>query len=166
MSGERGGGAFRVLKSRTVMYCAVVQRFAVYVAVDTNENWSRGCVARMLASEFLCVNREAIKYRFDGVPMDSPRGAQRQAVQAAQHEPTGCALAQQSGDFCDARLTRAPQETGESLGSPSFGYFSWRRKKSDWPRAGTKRAGARHRSGWEGKHHPLPQHLSPRWRGE
>ena len=73
--------------------------------------------------------------------MDSPRGAERQAVQAAQHEPTGCASAQHSGDFCDARLTRAPQETGESLGSPFLGYLFWRSKKGNWPRAATKRAG-------------------------
>lgn len=48
--------------------------------------------------------------------MDSPRGAQRQAVQAAQCEPTGCASAQHSGDLCDARLTRAPQGNSESPG--------------------------------------------------
>ena len=89
----------------------------------------------------LATHREAIKHRFERVPVDSPRGAQRQAVQAAQHEPTGCASAQHSGDFCDARLTRAPQEIGESLGSPFFGYFLWRSKESDWPRAATERAG-------------------------
>ena len=100
----------------------------------------------MRASGFPWVNREAIKYRFEGVPMDSPRGAQRQAVQAAQHEPTGVvarSACHASGDFCDARLTRAPQGNSESLGSPSFGYFSWRSKKSDWPRAATERVGGK-----------------------
>ena len=78
--------------------------------------------------------------------MDSPRGAQRQAVQAAQCEPTGVvarSACHASGDFCDARLTRAPEETGESLGSPFFGYFIWRSKESDWPRAATERAGGK-----------------------
>ena len=64
--------------------------------------------------------------------MDSPRGAQRQAVQAAQHEPTGVvarSACHASGDFCDARLTRAPQETGESLGSPFWVTFLAKQKR-------------------------------------
>ena len=66
--------------------------------------------------------------------MDSPRGAERQAVQAAQHEPTGCASAQHSGDLCDARLTRAPQGNSESLGSPFWVTFL-AKQKGNWPRA-------------------------------
>ena len=78
-------------------------------------------------------HREAIKLQFDGVPMDLPRGAERRAVVDPHHEPTGCASAQLSGDLCGSRALRAPEESGESLGSPSFGHFSWRSKKSDWP---------------------------------
>ena len=58
--------------------------------------------------------------------MDSPRGAQRQAVQAAQHEPTGVvarSARHASGDFCDARLTRAPQGNSESPGVAFFGLL-------------------------------------------
>ncbi len=62
------------------------------------------------------------------------------------------AVSAPSGDSCDARLTRAPQEISESPGSPFFGYFLWRSKESDlpsgnprllghWPRAATERAG-------------------------
>jgi len=116
-------------------------------------------VARMLASGFSCVNREAIKYWFDGVPMDSPRGAEQRAVVDPHHEPTGCALAQLSGDLCGSRALRAPQGNSESLGSPSFGYFSWRSKKSDWPRAATERAGGtrnRARNAIDPHSNPLP----------
>jgi len=88
---------------------------------------------------FLDVHREAIKLRFDGVPMDSPRGAQRQAVQAPQHEPTGVvarSACHASGDFCDARLTRAPQGNSESPGVAfSLVTFFWRSKRKLLPRA-------------------------------
>ena len=101
--------------------------------------------------------REAIKHRLDGVPMDSPRGAERRAVVDPHHEPTGCASAQHSGDLCGSRALRAPEETGESLGSPSFGYFSWRSKKSDWPRAATERAGGKDRPSLHRPPLPSPQ---------
>ncbi len=97
-------------------------------------------------------DREAIKIALDGPPVDSLRGAQLQAVQAADHEPTARGSAP-SGDSCDARLPRAPQEISESPGSP----FRWLRsfveaKESDllsgnprlashWPRAATERVG-------------------------
>ena len=62
------------------------------------------------------------------------------------------AVSAPSGDLCDARLTRAPQEISESPGSPFFGYFLWRSKESNllsgnprlvghWPRAATERVG-------------------------
>ena len=38
-------------------------------------------------------NREAIKHWFDGVPMDSPRGAEQRAVVDPHHEPTARRLA-------------------------------------------------------------------------
>ena len=82
-------------------------------------------LARMPASGSRELHREAFKNLPDG-SHGFARGAERQAVQAAQHELTGCASAQHSGDFCDARLTRAPQETGESLGS--FLATFWRSK--------------------------------------
>jgi len=121
-----------------------------------------------LAFEFPNSNRAAIKNQFDGVLMGSPRGAQRQAVQAAQHEPTGVvarSACHASGDFCDARLTRAPQETGESLRSPSLGYLSWRSKKGDRPRAATERAGGTRNPHSEHNRHPLPSPLPSRERG-
>jgi len=102
--------------------------------------------------------REAIKHRLDGVPMDSPRGAQRQAVQAAQHEPTGVvarSACHASGDFCDARLTRAPQETGESSGSPFLGYLFWRSKKGNCP-ARHERAGGTRNLRSRRNHPPFP----------
>jgi hypothetical protein len=70
--------------------------------------------------------------------VDSLRGAQRQAVQAAHHEPTARGSAP-SGDLCDARLTRAPQEISESPGSPFWVTFL-AKQKGDWPRAATERA--------------------------
>jgi hypothetical protein len=43
-----------------------------------------------------------------------------------------------------SRKTRAPQETGRTPGSPFFGYFLWRSKESNWPRAAMERAGSKH----------------------
>ena len=93
--------------------------------------------------------------------MDSPRGAERQAVQAAQHEPTGVvarSACHASGDFCDARLTRAPQETGESSGSPFWGYLFWRSKKGNCP-ARHERAGGTRNLRSRRNRPPLPNPL-------
>ena len=104
------------------------------------------------------LHRVAIMQRLGEVPMDSPRGAQRQAVRAAQHEPTGVvarSACHASGDFCDARLTRAPQETGESSGSPFLGYLFWRSKKGNCP-ARHERAGGTRNLRSRRNHPPFP----------
>ena len=51
------------------------------------------------------------------------------------------AVSAPSGELCDARLTRAPQEISESRGSPFFGYFLWRSKESDLPSGNPRRGG-------------------------
>jgi len=122
------------------------------IALDMVRDWRFETEKRLRhATRFLSDQHE-----FDGAPMDSPRGAEQRAVVDPHHEPTGCASAQLSGDLCGSRALRAPQETGESLGSPSFGYFSWRSKKSDWPRAATERAGGTRYLCSERNHPPLP----------
>ena len=48
----------------------------------------------MLASGFPCsIAKRSSKYRFQGVPMDSPRGAEQRAVVDPHHEPTARRLA-------------------------------------------------------------------------
>jgi len=72
--------------------------------------------------------------------VDSARGAQRQAVQAAHHEPTARGSAP-SGDLCDARLTRAPQEISESQGSPFLWLLSFGEAKESDLLSGNPRLG-------------------------
>ena len=87
------------------------------IALDMVRDWRFETEKRLRhATRFLSDQHE-----FDGAPMDSPRGAEQRAVVDPHHEPTGCASAQLSGDLCGSRALRAPQETGESLGSP----FLW-----------------------------------------
>ncbi len=66
-------------------------------------------------------HREAIKYQPQR-PVTPRRGAEQRAVVDPHHEPTGCALAQLSGDLCGARPLRAPQETA-GFGASLFAYF-------------------------------------------
>ncbi|MEQ1596233.1 MAG: hypothetical protein ABL985_14180 [Casimicrobium sp.] len=50
------------------------------------------------------------------------------------------AVSAPSGDSCDARLTRAPQEISESPGSPFWVTFL-AKQKGNWPRAATEHVG-------------------------
>ena len=63
-----------------------------------------------------------------GRPVAPRRGAEQRAVVDPHHEPTGCALAQLSGDLCGSRPLRAPQGTA-GFGASLFGYFLGNAKK-------------------------------------
>ncbi len=94
----------------------------------------------MLASGFPYPIREAIKHPPDrGSPwIRSEEWSVRRSKRRTMSPPR--AVSAPSGDLCDARLTRAPQEISESPGSPFFGYFLWRSKESDLP-SGNPRLG-------------------------
>ena len=66
-----------------------------------------------------------------GSPCIRPRGAEQQAVQDQNHEPTARGSAP-SGDLFWSRLLRAPQDQGEYWGR-LFGLPFWRSKKVTGP---------------------------------
>jgi hypothetical protein len=79
----------------------------------------------MLASGSPQPNREAITICLRR-PVTPRRGAEQRAVVDQNHEPTGCALAQHSGDLCGfrplLRAPRAPQGTA-GFGASLLGTF-------------------------------------------
>ena len=91
-------------------------------------------ISGMLASGFQQYSSRSDQITRLRVPIDSPRGAQQQAVQASHHEPNGCASAQRPGDLCDARLLRAPQGSRRISGvASSLVTFFWRRRRKLLP---------------------------------
>ena len=66
-------------------------------------------------------NREAIIICFYR-PVSPRRGAEQRAVVDPHHEPTGCALAQLSGDLCGSRPLRAPEDEA-GFGASLLGTF-------------------------------------------
>ena len=71
-------------------------------------------------------SREAIKYPFDGSPLIGPEKRKKKAIRTE-----NCLS---DSEFFPFRFFLSIGGLGQSSGSPSFGYFSWRSKKGDCPR--------------------------------
>jgi hypothetical protein len=70
--------------------------------------------------ELCSPHREAIKYRLDGSPWIVPEKRRKKAIR------TENCLSEASFPF---RFFLSIAGSGQSSGSPSFGYFSWRSKR-------------------------------------
>ena len=98
---------------------------------------------------FRSPHRAAIKHRFDGPPLIGPEKRRKKAIRTK-----NCLS---DSEFFSFRFFLSIAGSGQSSGSPSFGYFSWRSKKSDCPAARAGR-GIRTTSFEEPPHpNPLPQ---------
>jgi hypothetical protein len=70
--------------------------------------------------------REAIKYRFDGSPLIGPEKRKKKAIRTK-----NCLS---DSEFFSFRFFLSIAGSGQSSGSPFFGYLLWRSKESDCPR--------------------------------
>ena len=77
-------------------------------------------------------NREAIKHWFDGVPMDSPRGAEQRAVVDPHHEPTARRLARH-GAICAGPARCEHRRKQANPWGRLFGLPFWRSTKVTGP---------------------------------
>jgi hypothetical protein len=88
------------------------------------------CLRSLLADQYKCSrsnfripHREAIKRRLGGSPLIGPEKRKKKAIRTAD-----CLS---DSEFPPFRFFLSIAGIGQSSGSPSFGYFSWRSKKSD-----------------------------------